>query len=71
VLGEVAKALATETPESFNVIMVLGVVSACVAKRFSVSPKPGWLEPINIYTLMGLPLLTIKPSLEGLHLTSD
>lgn len=57
VLGEFAAALATatETPESLNVMMVLGVVSACVAKRFSISPKPGWLEPIHLYTLIALP----------------
>lgn len=57
VLGDFAAALATatETSESLTVMMVLGVVSACLAKRFSISPKAGWQEPINIYTLMALP----------------
>lgn len=56
-LGDFAAALAsaTETPESLSVMMVLGVVSACLAKHFVISPKLGWQEPIHIYTLMALP----------------
>lgn len=48
-------ATATETPEALSVMTILGVISACVAKRFCVSPKDGWREPINIYTLIALP----------------
>jgi hypothetical protein len=57
VLGEFAAALActTETPESLSVMTVLGVLSTVVAKRFVVSPKDGWREPVNIYTLIALP----------------
>lgn len=56
-LGAFAKALsvATETAESIAVMMILGVISTAVAKRISISPKVGWYEPINIYTLISLP----------------
>jgi hypothetical protein len=57
VFGELARALAqaTETPEALSVMTVLGVLSACLAKYFYVSPKEGWQEPVNIYTLIALP----------------
>jgi len=56
-LGEFATALAkaTETPEALAVMTVLGTVSAAATKRFCVSPKEDWREPINIYTLVALP----------------
>jgi len=55
--GEFAAALAnaTETPEALSVMTILGVISACVAKQYKVSPKEGWHEPTNIYTLVALP----------------
>lgn len=57
VLGEFAAALATatEVPEALAVMTVLGVVAAATTKRFVVTPKDGWLEPVNIYTLIALP----------------
>lgn len=57
VFGEFTAALATatETAEALTVMMVLGVISACLAKCFFVSPKSGWKEPINIYTFIALP----------------
>lgn len=57
VLREFAEALAhaTETPEALGVLTLLGVVSTTVAKRFVISPKEGWHEPINIYTIIALP----------------
>lgn len=57
VFGEFAKALAysTETPESLSVMTVLGILSTIATKKFVVSPKEGWHEPINIYTLIALP----------------
>ena len=57
VFGAFAAALATETetPEAMSVFAVLGTLSAALAKRFVVSPGPGWLEPVNIYTLVALP----------------
>ena len=57
VFGKFATELAhtTETPESLSVMTILGVISTAIAKRFVVSPKEGWLEPINIYTIIALP----------------
>lgn len=57
VFGELALELAesTETPEALSVMTILGVLSAILAKRFVVSPKDGWKEPLNIYTLVALP----------------
>lgn len=56
-LGEFAKALATatEVPEALVVMTVLGTVAAAATKQFKVSPKDGWFEPVNIYTLIALP----------------
>lgn len=56
-IGGFAAALAhtTETPEALSVMIVLGVLSAVVAKQFVVSPKEGWNEPVNIYTIIALP----------------
>lgn len=50
-----ALALATETPEAMSVMAILGVIATALAKRFVISPKTGWYEPINIYTLIALP----------------
>jgi hypothetical protein len=57
VLGDFAAALAhaTETPVAMSMMTVLGVVSAALTKRFCVSPKDGWREPVNIYTTVALP----------------
>jgi hypothetical protein len=57
IFGEFAKHLseAIETPEALSVMAVLGVISTVAAKRFKVSPKAGWEEPLNIYTLIALP----------------
>jgi len=45
----------TETSESLSVMTILGVLSAVCSKRFTVNPKDGWAESINIYTLIALP----------------
>lgn len=57
IFGEFAAGLAQamETPEALSVMAILGVISTIVAKRFKVSPKEGWHEPLNIYTLIALP----------------
>jgi len=57
ILGEFAANLAkaVETPEALSVMMILGVISTVAAKHFKVSPKEGWQEPVNIYTLIALP----------------
>lgn len=55
--GKFAKALAvaTEVSEGLAVFGVLGTVSAAISHRFSVSPKQGWEESINVYLLAALP----------------
>lgn len=57
IFGEYAKALATatETPEALTVMVILGVLSIAVTKKFIASPKEGWQESLNIYTLIALP----------------
>jgi hypothetical protein len=57
ILGEFARAVAraTETPEALSVMTILGVISTIFTQRFTVSPKDGWYEPVNIYTLIALP----------------
>lgn len=57
VLGEFAEALAqtSETAPALSVMTILGVLSTALAGACAVSPKPGWVEPINIYTLIALP----------------
>jgi hypothetical protein len=57
VYGRFCKELssATETPDALSVMMVLGVIATCLSKKFVVSPKPGWSESLNIYTLVALP----------------
>jgi putative DNA primase/helicase len=56
IFGQFAHELAraTETPEAMAVMTVLGVIATCCAKRFCVSPRDGWREPVNIYTLVAL-----------------
>lgn len=50
-----ALSIATETPEAMSVFTVLGAISAALAKRYAVSPNQGWVDPLNIYTLVALP----------------
>jgi replicative DNA helicase len=50
-----ALADATETASALVVMVIVGVLSVAANKKFRVSPKPGWEEPVNIYTLIGLP----------------
>lgn len=56
IYGEFAEALAQsmEVPEAMTTFGVLGVVSSAASHRFSVSPKPGWAESINVYVMVGL-----------------
>jgi Protein of unknown function (DUF3987) len=57
VFREFAEALtqASETPAALSVMTILGVLSTALAGQVAVSPKTGWVEPINIYTLIALP----------------
>jgi hypothetical protein len=51
------KALAefTQTPEDLAGMLVLGVLGAGLARKFRVSPRPGWEEPTNVYAVVALP----------------
>ncbi len=55
-LGTFAQALAdmAEVPEALTVFAVLGVVATAAARRYMVSPQPGWMEHVNIYTAVAL-----------------
>lgn len=57
IIGEFAQALATETetPEALSLMLILSVLSAVCSQKLRISPKPGWNEPCNIYTLIALP----------------
>lgn len=48
-------AFATETAESLTVMAILGVTASILSPAFRVSPKRGWLEPLNLYVFIALP----------------
>jgi hypothetical protein len=45
----------TQTPEDLAGMLVLGVLGAGLARKFRVSPRPGWEEPTNLYAVVALP----------------
>lgn len=51
VLGEFVQNISEvlSVPVTMPVMGALGIVSAALAKKFVVCPKPDWKEPINIY----------------------
>jgi hypothetical protein len=49
------EAMATQTPVDLSAMLGLSVVSAACAKRIVVQIKPGYREPVNIYTVTTLP----------------
>ena len=57
VLADFAAALSltSETSTALRVMTILGVLFCALSKRFLISPRAGWLEPINIYSLIALP----------------
>ncbi|MEI6730189.1 MAG: DUF3987 domain-containing protein, partial [Pseudomonadota bacterium] len=46
---------AAEVSSGMVVAAILGILSVALCKKFVVSPKDGWFEPINIYPLVALP----------------
>ena len=50
-LGDHAEAVAraTETPLELAALLDLAVVATCCARKFVVSPQPGYSEPLNIF----------------------
>lgn len=47
-----ALATATQTPIDMAGMLSLTLVGACGAKAFKVQPRPGWEEPLNIYSIV-------------------
>jgi len=45
-----AESVATQTPPDLAALLVLSVCSSCLARRVEVEPRPGWREPVNLYT---------------------
>jgi hypothetical protein len=45
-----AESHATQTPPDLAALLALAVCSACIARRVVVEPRPGWREPVNLFT---------------------
>ena len=50
----VEMATALQVPIDLPAMLVLAVISLCIAKKIGVCIKPGWTEPTNIYTAITL-----------------
>jgi hypothetical protein len=50
-----AESEATQTPLDLAGCMALATVAGGLSKKFRVQAKPGWSEPINLYTAVVLP----------------
>jgi replicative DNA helicase len=50
-----AEAEATQTPPELAACLSLAVVSACAAGSYEVEVRPGYTEPIQIFTIVSLP----------------
>ena len=46
----VSEATATQTPPDLAAMLALSICSAAAARLLEVEVRPGWLEPINLYT---------------------
>ncbi|MEX0624566.1 DUF3987 domain-containing protein [Saccharospirillum sp.] len=62
VIGDYALALSTETetPAELPALLLLGTLSAAAQRLADVQVKPGYREPINVYTAVALPPATRK-----------
>lgn len=49
-----AQAAATETPRELSLMLGLSTIAACCQKKFVVQPKPGYFEPLNVFTVCAL-----------------
>ncbi len=50
-----AEALATQTPSDLAGMLALSVLAAVCAKKVAVHVKPGYSEPVNLFTVTALP----------------
>jgi hypothetical protein len=55
-LGDMVAAVsrATETPIELPGMLGMAVAAACIAKKVTVSPEPGYFEPVNIFTAVAM-----------------
>lgn len=45
-----AESHATQTPADLPALLALSVCSVGIARRVTVEPRPGWQEPVNLFT---------------------
>ena len=50
-----ALAEATQTPPDLAGMLILACLATCAAGRVRVEVRPGWEEPLNLFTLVALP----------------
>jgi replicative DNA helicase len=55
-----AEATATQTPADLPAMVSLAVVAASTAKKFVVEIRRGFIEPLNIYAIVSLPVANRK-----------
>ncbi|GAA1363049.1 hypothetical protein GCM10009596_23530 [Arthrobacter rhombi] len=49
-----ATAEATQTPVDMVATVTLGIMAACVGGKAVIEPTPGWIEPLNLYTVAAM-----------------
>ena len=64
-MQEYAESLANEFEVSHSLVAlgILSIISAAANKRFVITPKNNWEEPINTYTVIALPPANNKSSI--------
>jgi hypothetical protein len=50
-----AEAEATQTPPDLSAMLTLAIAGAALAKKYVVEIRPGWQEPVNLFTVVALP----------------
>jgi replicative DNA helicase len=50
-----AEAEATQTPPDLSGMLALSVLATCCQRWMMVQARPGWFEPVNLYTVTALP----------------
>ncbi len=51
----IALSEALQVPVDLPAMLCLSVIASTLANRYAVSPRPGWREPLNIYSVIVLP----------------
>lgn len=50
-----ATAEATQTPVDLSGMLALSILATCCQRWIMVQAKPGWIEPVNLFTVTALP----------------